>query len=205
MSLLTIDRAGKICTPPQKDCNFEANPPAESYFCRPENCKPVPEIPAYINDTSLYANPTDKDCAWYKVGPRFFNLNPEFFGLTYAIFSIYGQPLCDSMHTDWADWTDNAKPWKTKSVRRGTNNPLALLRARQATTQRAANECYAVYNTLSYVGQALGLSDRLCAADGDWQLALSNAKACLEDYPNATAVEEFDEFVPYLEYCKAQS
>lgn len=198
-----MNSPGKLCTPRQVNCNFEANPPAESYFCRPEECKPSPEIPEYTSDSAVFPNPTDRDCAWYRPAPGFFNLDHEYFGLTYDIFNIYGQPVCEDENPDWKDWTDSNKPPKmVRSMRRGTNNPLALLRARQAATTAPA-ECYAVYNKASYFGQEIGfVTEDLCSPESDFQVALEDCELFVEDFPTSTEVRRFDALIPYLNYCE---
>ncbi|KPI42186.1 RWD domain-containing protein [Cyphellophora attinorum] len=98
---------GTLCTPSQENCNFERSSPESTYFCAPEECKPMPEIPAYVNDTTG-PSATDADCGWFEPPPGFFNLNPEDFGLSYAIFDIYGQPVCPAPTGNWGDstWDD---------------------------------------------------------------------------------------------------
>ena len=85
---------GTICSPPQIDCNWEQNPPAESYFCSPDECKPVPDLPVLANLNSTEGNRVDTNCAWYEPVEGYFNIDPRTFDLTFAIFDVYGQPVC---------------------------------------------------------------------------------------------------------------
>lgn len=145
--LLTTHSPGKICTPPQENCNFERSPPSDEYVCRPEECKPVPEIPDYVNLT--WPTPTDADCAWRGPALGFFNLDPTDFDLSYAIFDVFGQPVCEAPSPVWGDsqWHDSNPPRKLGKTRRAkrTNNPLARMWRRQVATGPV--ECYGVYDS----------------------------------------------------------
>lgn len=82
---------GTICKPPQVDCNFEQNPPADSYYCSPDECVPIsplPPIEEYINQ------PVNSTCAFLTPIKNYFNLNPQLFQMDYNIFNIYGNPVC---------------------------------------------------------------------------------------------------------------
>ncbi|OQV05421.1 hypothetical protein CLAIMM_10167 [Cladophialophora immunda] len=109
---------GTICTPPQIGCNWEQNPPADTYVCAPEECKPVPELFLPANLSSLWPNPTDSTCAWDEAPQGYFHLNPQHFGLSFAIFDVYGQPLCPAPTTTstWADWVQSTPPPKPTST-----------------------------------------------------------------------------------------
>jgi hypothetical protein len=65
-----------ICQPPQINCNFEQNPPADTYYCSPDECVPVPPLPSF-NQTG---------CGPYQTASGYFNFDPELFGLSYSIF-----------------------------------------------------------------------------------------------------------------------
>ena len=72
---------GTVCKPPQVGCNFEQNPPADTYYCSPNECLPVPPLPSFT--------PTPIGggiCGPYPNTPDYFNFNPELFGLSYSIF-----------------------------------------------------------------------------------------------------------------------
>jgi hypothetical protein len=192
---------GRLCTPPKVGCNFEANPPAESYVCRPEECLPAPGIPDYVLNAT-FPNPTDTDCAWYEPPPGFFNLNPEFFGLTYDIFDIFGQPVCEPKD-GWGDyWKDNKKIKARRNSRITRANPLASIKARQSA--RAPAQCYSVYNRAEIVGEQSGLVRAICADGSPFQSALAACRRC--NTANADSREPtrtFPELARYINYCNS--
>src|SRR5437763_105485 len=67
---------GYLCKPPQIDCNFEQNPPADTYYCSPDECVPAPPVPT----------PTGPGCGPYPTAGGYFNFDPELFGLSFSIF-----------------------------------------------------------------------------------------------------------------------
>ena len=72
---------GSLCRPPQIDCNFEQNPPADSYYCSPDECVSVSPI------SSFAPAPTKSGtCGPYPTISGYFNFDPEYFGLPYSIF-----------------------------------------------------------------------------------------------------------------------
>ncbi|KAJ5288375.1 hypothetical protein N7508_011160 [Penicillium antarcticum] len=77
-----------LCRPSRKtahgECNFEAGPPADSYYCAPEECIPSPPIP----HTSSQGSTTSSGQIRYTVAPGFINLSPLQFGLGYEIFEF---------------------------------------------------------------------------------------------------------------------
>lgn len=69
------------------ECNFEAGPPADTYYCSPEECLQVPLL--HLPDNIM--KPTQKDYK-YIFSPGYFNLNPlDFQGLGYWIFDSINQ------------------------------------------------------------------------------------------------------------------
>jgi len=183
---------GKICTPKQENCNFEQNPPASSFVCSPDECKPAPDIPSSLLNITTPENPP-ADCAWYTPIEGYFNLNPYQFGLTFAIYDIYGQPLCpadspttsSSPTSQWADWPASTKT--PKSPRRRGRNPLAQLRAR-ASYISAPSSCFGQYNAASVVAQQLnGQAGPLCGVPEAtltlFERLLGACDTCLNNHP----------------------
>lgn len=83
---------GKICRPPRINCNFEQNPPADTYYCSPDECEdiaPLPPIDDYLNNGTV--NPT---CAFLTPVDDYFNLNPQIFQMDFNIFNTLGNPVC---------------------------------------------------------------------------------------------------------------
>lgn len=82
---------GTICTPPRIDCNFEQNPPSKDYYCSPDQCKPVKPLP---DVDVLIGGAVNASCAFLTPVDGYFNVNPQFFGLDYNVYNIYGNPVC---------------------------------------------------------------------------------------------------------------
>lgn len=163
----------------------------------------MPDIPSDFNTS--WPNPTESSCAWYEPPPGYFNLNPEHFGLSFAIFDIYGQPVCDLAPpaAGWSDWSDTGKPPRRYRPRRMTNNPLAALLRRQSLAV-GPEECYAVFNGASVVGQQAGyVYDRLCAAGTAFQNAITDCQSCArENASGSSGVESFPELQEYQNWCE---
>ncbi|OAP54493.1 hypothetical protein AYL99_10941 [Fonsecaea erecta] len=204
---------GTICTPPQIGCNWEQNPPADTYVCAPEECKPVPELFLPANLSSLWPNPTETTCAWDEAPQGFFHLNPQHFGLSFAIFDVYGQPLCPAptTTTTWAEWsTPPPKPtstWAPKMPRRGIMaNPIAEIVSRQNFLTAPA-PCYRIYDAANQAGQAVGLVyDELCLNGTTFQLALTQCRQCAQQNAgSATGTNTFPELQSYFQYCQTHT
>lgn len=207
-----------LCTPPQIGCNFEQNPPAKSYVCAPEECKPIPPVTVPEDFTPTWPNPTDTDCAWYTPNPGYFNLNPEYFGLSFQIFNIYGQPVCpptppptsppSTTTSGWSDWS-NAQPSHTytpRTVRRGVRswNPLAGI-AKRAQLAIAPEECYRTFNSASLIGERVGyVRDVLCPAASEFMVAVQACDACALRYSTtSTETEDIPGLQDYFNFCQS--
>jgi hypothetical protein len=71
--------------PGDGNCNFEAGPPAVTFFCSPDECIPSPKLlPNKPCDLSV----SPDDICKFNVTPGYFNLNPTEFGLNYGIFAF---------------------------------------------------------------------------------------------------------------------
>jgi len=199
---------GTICTPPQIGCNWEQNPPADTYVCAPSECKPLPGLPTITNFNALWPNPIEPDCAWYNPVLGYFHLNPEFFGLTFAIFDIYGQPVCPTTApakvTGWVDWTPPQSGHPPKIRRRWTKNPIAEIISRQSLAIAPA-ACYAVYDAASVVGQNTGLVyDQLCVSGTVFQDAVSACRQCAAaNAATSTSTDDFPSLQMYETWCSS--
>ena len=81
--------AGTVCTPPKIDCNFEQNPPADTYYCSPDECEPIkPETVPELN--AFEASAGDACGPYPTISDEPFNFNPSSFGLLYTIFECGG-------------------------------------------------------------------------------------------------------------------
>lgn len=202
---------GTICTPPQVDCNFEQNLPASSYVCAPKECQPVPERTVPEDFAAEWPNPTDADCAWYTPNPGLFNLNPEFFGLTFDIFDIYGQPVCPSpspttTKSGWVDWsTPPPSNSHTPRMPRGMRwNPLARLAKRQAALGIAPAECYSVYNSAAYIAEDIGYDAAiLCPPTSEFMRAVGECNSCAATYSStATQIDDWPTVQDFFIFCQ---
>jgi hypothetical protein len=81
---------GTICTPTKIDCDFEQNPPADTYYCAPSECVSVGALP---NLYSLEASAGTTCGPFPTISTAPFNFNPSYFGLGFTIFECGG---------DWA-------------------------------------------------------------------------------------------------------
>ncbi|KIX95116.1 uncharacterized protein Z520_09032 [Fonsecaea multimorphosa CBS 102226] len=204
---------GTICTPPQIGCNWEQNPPADTYVCAPEECKPVPELFLPANLSSLWPNRIDTTCAWDEPAEGYFHLNPQHFNLTFAIFDVLGQPLCPAptTTTTWADWTSSPpKPtstWAPKMPRRGLMaNPLAEIVSRQTLLNPPA-QCYRIFDAANTIGQNVGLNyPELCPSTTQFQQAIGQCQTCSrENAGGATGAQTFPELQMYFTWCNTHT
>ncbi|EED11802.1 conserved hypothetical protein [Talaromyces stipitatus ATCC 10500] len=75
-----------LCNPNHTERCIEASLPAESYVCSPENCIETPPLPSpEFWGIPIESNETGK----FQPPPKYFNINPHYFGLPYDIF-IFG-------------------------------------------------------------------------------------------------------------------
>jgi hypothetical protein len=100
---------GTLCTPPQVGCNFEQNPPADTYYCSPDECVPVPPL------SSFSATPTGGgNCGPYLTASGYFNFNPTLFGLPTGIFTAGG------------DYAENCSPSATSTLSPVSVSPVSV-------------------------------------------------------------------------------
>ena len=198
---------GTICTPPQIGCNWEQNPPNETYVCAPSECKPVPPLPTISNYNSTWPNPDQPTCAWDNPVLGYFHLNPEFFGLTFQIFNVFGQPVCPAATvTTTVGWVDWMKPKPTsppQMARRAIgSNPLAQLARRQSLAV-APHVCYAVFDAANLVAQNTGyVYDQLCVSGSSFETAVASCRACASaNGATSGTVDSFPALQQYQNWC----
>ena len=199
---------GKICNPPKIGCNFEQNPPRDTYFCRPEECVPVVELPSYeaLDAANKFNNGS---CAWYTPVDDYFNLNPLYIGLDFGIFKVNGAAACTSSSAcptataapaSWAGW-EAPKPtahqtWAApppKVTKKATLAERGLMR-RQLN---AAPECYEPCNYAELVYQSYGRVPAMCGPFND---AYQRAQDCV-DAQTGTVEQIFTALNDPLEFC----
>lgn len=200
---------GTICTPPQIGCNWEQNPPADTYVCAPEECKPAPPLPVPTDWNSTWPTPTEGNCAWYEPVQGYFHLDPELFNLTFAIFDIYGQPVCPTptpTPSGWQDWNDWPKQTATstpKFPRRGSKNIIAEIVSRQALGV-APSACYGVFDNTQAVAQGIGyVYNPLCPPTTDFMQGVSACRACSSaNGGSSSTTDDFPKLQNYFEWCQ---
>jgi hypothetical protein len=139
----------------------------------------------------------------------YFHLNPEHFGLTFAIFNVYGQPVCPTDEKPktmgWVDWLKPAKGGSPpKLSRRVTGpNPLAQILRRQSLAVAPA-QCYAVFDAATTVAENTGhVYNRLCPAGTPFQNAVSACRSCAAaNSGTSTTVDTFPELQSYFTWCQ---
>jgi len=210
---------GKLCHPKRECCNFEQNPPAESYVCAPEECMPVADLPPL--ETWLDYENVNDTCAWLTPMDDYFNLNPTFFGLDFDIFNIYGQPSCSPVLPPSIVTVEVPSPVTVATTVTAlvTSGTWAAWPAPPEVTKRAdlserdlekkavavASECYAVCDYAAAVYQSIGNAPELCSSDGQWSSAFARVTSCTEKY-SATGVTSVASVLndPIL-YCRRNS
>lgn len=210
---------GKLCHPKRECCNFEQNPPADTYVCAPEECMPVADLPPL--ETWLDYENVNDTCAWLTPIDDYFNINPTFFDLDFDIFNIYGQPSCSPVvpastvtvevpspitvpttvtalvtSGTWAAWPGPPQVTKRADLSERNLEKKAVV---------VASECYAVCDYAAAVYQSVGNAPELCAADGQWSSAFARVTSCTAKY-SATGVTSVASILndPIL-YCRQNS
>ena len=82
----------RLCQPDKRtgqgQCNFEMGPPADTYYCSPDECIPSP--PLIESSVSR-----ESEAGEFEISPGYFNLNPSDFGLDTSIFVFGAQPITE--------------------------------------------------------------------------------------------------------------
>lgn len=106
---------GSVCTPPKVNCNFEQNPPADTYYCSPDECKAVGALPDLL---ALEASAGTTCGPFPTIATEPFNFNPSLFGLGFTIFECGG---------DWAEsCSGGATTTTTTELETVTLNPVTI-------------------------------------------------------------------------------
>ncbi|KAL6240481.1 hypothetical protein RBB50_012593 [Rhinocladiella similis] len=202
---------GTICTPPQIDCNWEQNPPADTYVCAPQECKPLPGLDIPTDWNATWPTPTEADCAWYDPSLGYFHLDPLLFDLSFAIFDVYGQPVCPpaaappapTTTKGWGDWPKPTATWTPKFPRRGSKNIIAEIVSRQALGIAPA-ACYGVFDNTQTVGQNTGfVYNQLCPDPVPFMQGVSACRACASaNGGSSSATTDFPKLQTYFTWCQ---
>lgn len=181
---------GYICTPTQDGCNFEQGPPADTYFCPPDQCQPAGALPP-LSDIIALVNQGPM-CAWLTPPTGYFNLNPIPWGLSYSIFNIFGQPTCaaSSAPSTWQGWTTSTyvpqpvttvntwQQWSSQDTARA-EMPKQLKKPAEAYPKT----CYQLCNHAAQVYQSIGNdAGLLCPPSGAFSSAVAALNSCSSAY-----------------------
>lgn len=112
---------GTVCTPPKINCNFEQNPPADTYYCSPDECSSVGSLPDL---TSLEALAGTACGPFPTIATEPFNFNPSLFGLGFTIFECGG---------DWAETCSGGSTATTTATATETETETVTLTPATAT------------------------------------------------------------------------
>jgi hypothetical protein len=223
---------GYLCQPPQVNCNFEQNPPADTYYCSPDECVPAPPLSSF--------NQTGPGCGPYQTAPGYFNFNPELFGLSYSIFvdgGDYAETCLECATTTWAPvsqisdgqpqaptlvpvcQTSNSQlqapahttTWIPVSTisdgwpQRSVMTTATWLAKRQIN-QPLPQVCYEDCNICLDVAERDG-KPKCCPADSEFSSVYGQCSYCLSAHRTDTRTAPTDllpSLQPYLSYCNAQ-
>ncbi|KAJ9312761.1 hypothetical protein DTO271D3_6995 [Paecilomyces variotii] len=169
---------GYLCHPKKSvadgNCNFEAGPPADTYYCSPEECIPVPPLHAPQYPVS---NKTEK----YIVSPGYFNLNPTEFGLDYGVFAF---PNGSSL--------ENGQ----EERRRGQKK-------RQYSSSIIPGLCFDQCNNCMVEAQQTGKTPLLCQNGSEFKIQLDMCDSCVESHWDAiiTIGGILPQFQQFLDFC----
>jgi len=179
--------------------------------CAPTECRPAPALPNITDFDSLWPNPTNATCAWYNPVLGYFHLNPEHFGLSFAIFNVYGQPVCPTTEkpktVGWVDWLKPKPNSPPKLSRRVTGpNPLAEILRRQSVAV-APEECFSVFDAASLIGESIGHEyPLLCPSTSPFQAALASCRTCAAaNSGTSSQADDFPELQDYVNWCAANA
>lgn len=167
-------------TPEDGDCNFEASPPADHYFCSPDECIPSPKLlPDQYWGPPVKADEISK----FNVTPGYFNLDPTEFGLNYSIFAF---------------------PEGTQVQKRNPGRGDPSLQSRQAGgADIIPGVCYDECNNCMLEAEAAGKSAALCDSGSAFNVDLGNCNACIAFHSAGKAMGgPVPQFQQYLSYCE---
>ncbi|GAD97826.1 hypothetical protein MGYG_07270 [Paecilomyces variotii No. 5] len=172
---------GYLCHPKKSsvdgECNFEAGLPADTYYCSPDECIPVPPLHPPQYPTS---NKTEK----YIVSPGYFNLNPTEFGLDYSIFTFAN-----------GSNVENGR----EEQRRGQHRE----KKRQFDSSVIPGLCFDQCNNCMVEAQQTGKTSLLCQSDSQFKIQLHLCNACIKSHWDAIIAIGgiIPQFSQFLDYC----
>lgn len=185
---------GKLCHPEQGDCNFEVGPPAETYYCHPDECIDIPDrLPDQYWGKAVEGEDIDK----YNVSPGYFNLNPIMFGLEYD--DVFAFPSGVQLH-------NRGVMLLKRLVFPSTSRRPSLhqLEPRQSASANIPGACYDECNNCMLEAEATGKTPSLCLSDSAFRELLRECNECIKAHGSAAIGPEdnsIPDFAQFLSYC----
>jgi len=174
---------GKLChprkSPGDDDCNFPAGPPADTYFCAPDECITSPPLPP----PQFWGEPiVSNEIAKYNVTPGYYNLFPSEFGLGYDIFAF---------------------PNGTQIQKRALFNSLHRRQAQGPA--KIPGQCYDECNNCMLEAESTGKTAELCSQKSAFEVNLSNCQKCIQLHGTGskTTIGSPPEFQQFLSFCSS--
>ncbi|KAL1987541.1 hypothetical protein VTN96DRAFT_3468 [Rasamsonia emersonii] len=173
---------GHLCHPPKPaDCNFEAGPPADSYYCSPDECIPSPEP---LFPAQFWGQPVVSDqIGRFVVSPGYFNLDPAEFGLSDDIF------VFNLQKRDY--------PQLLRHRQRPRSPPSTI-----------PGVCYDECNNVLIEAEWSGKTPALCQKGSAFTTYLADCRECIEAHGSSsssssgeTLGDHVPEFQQFLSYC----
>ncbi|KAL1967299.1 hypothetical protein VTN77DRAFT_3345 [Rasamsonia byssochlamydoides] len=182
---------GTLCRPPKPaGCNFEAGPPADTYYCSPDECVPSPQL----LPPQFWGEPIASDqIGKFNVSPGYFNLDPEAFGLGYDVFAFpLGRNLAkrhilfDRFHRFLSFWP-----------------------RQQTGLSRIPGVCYDECNDCMLEVQSSGKTPGLCQNGSAFNTFLSDCHDCIQAHTrgsggSGTISDHIPDFQQFLSYCETE-
>ena len=206
---------GTLCQPPQINCNFEQNPPADTYYCSPDECVPAPPLPSFTP-----APIGGGTCGPYPTVPGYFNFDPEYFGLSYSIFvdggdyaeTCSGCVMSTVMPISQISDGQPQAPTLVSVCETSTTQPQApsttwalvttisdgqpqgpwittAARLARRADPPLPSACYEYCNECLNVAEQSGKQTKLCPADSPFSAAFGNCQTCLLNHKADTTTE----------------
>lgn len=176
---------GLVCSPRKPfACDVFASLPDPSYRCQPSECIPAPK-----REGEPESWPSNETGFFYPPIEGYFDLNPNYFGLSYEIF---GQEIVDIGGTlvTTGNWQSQAtlptQPARTNVVvpdprfddPRTSVNQKA--KRQQVVPDTVPTVCFPLCNRCVRDAESVGKVPELCLPNSNFNLQLANCRTCAE-------------------------
>lgn len=173
---------GLVCSPRKPfACDVFASLPDPSYRCQPSECLPAPKMePIHW--------PEGASGAFVQPVEGIFDLNPNYFGLSYEIFGQEVFDVGDGTRVTTGNWesqlTIPTQPARTNVVVPDPRFDIPRGAANQKTKRQASigdtvpSECYPACDNCAREGQTVGKRSILCEPDSQFISYLQTCQDC---------------------------